>query len=376
MATVTKPIALDESLNTTETPSRNVADVLAEELQNIASAIGGGGGQGGHTIEGADGTALSQEPTLQFADADATDDAVNEKTVVNVVRKRTQAQYDAMSAADKAKGIIEINDANAKPLFDTQVRHGDSTVNDLLNRIGYLSGLRFKNLGTSFTAEQQAKLASGDLTDFWNGDYWVINGITWRIVDNTGWARRRGDTEFDSPSLVVMPDTCLIPAEAYLIDDNDNSGRGYGECAYRTRTDAKGRSACKSIFESAFGASHIASHREMMSTERGTHGSTRFGWKDADVELPSEVNIYGHSVWGTGNGYQVDAYAPSGNIGDRWGQFKLFELAPYMAINRNINFWMRDICSATWFAGFDNSGFAAYATPSTPVGIRPYAIII
>ena len=136
MATVTKPIALDESLNTTETPSRNVADVLAEELQNIASAIGGGG-SGGHTIEGADGTALSQEPTLQFADADATDDAVSEKTVVNVVRKRTQAQYDAMSAADKAKGIIEINDANAKPLFDTQVRrsNGDGTVADALDNV-------------------------------------------------------------------------------------------------------------------------------------------------------------------------------------------------------------------------------------------------
>lgn len=168
MATQYDPIAKDESLNTTETPSRNVADVLAEELQNIAQAIGGGGGDsvswtqiqstgtkiaeiaingtstnvyapngggggGGHAIEGADGTSLSQEPTLQFADADATDDAVNEKTVVNVVRKRTQAQYDAMSAADKAKGIIEINDVNAKPLFASQVRYEDGTVEDALD---------------------------------------------------------------------------------------------------------------------------------------------------------------------------------------------------------------------------------------------------
>lgn len=42
MATVTKPIALDESMNTTESPSRNVADVLAQELSGIASAITGG----------------------------------------------------------------------------------------------------------------------------------------------------------------------------------------------------------------------------------------------------------------------------------------------------------------------------------------------
>jgi len=41
MATVTKPIALDESLNTTELSSRNVADVLAQELQAVVGAIGG-----------------------------------------------------------------------------------------------------------------------------------------------------------------------------------------------------------------------------------------------------------------------------------------------------------------------------------------------
>ena len=41
MATVTKPIALDESLNTTELSSRNVADVLAQELSAVATAIGG-----------------------------------------------------------------------------------------------------------------------------------------------------------------------------------------------------------------------------------------------------------------------------------------------------------------------------------------------
>ena len=39
MATVTKPIALDESINTTEQTPRNIADVLAEELAGIAGAI-------------------------------------------------------------------------------------------------------------------------------------------------------------------------------------------------------------------------------------------------------------------------------------------------------------------------------------------------
>lgn len=171
MATQYDPIAKDASLNTTENPSRNLADVIAQSLAALISAMPATvlnnladvvitlptDGQtlkydsvsqkwvnaddaGGHTIEGADGTSLSQEPTLQFADADASDDAVNEKTVVNVVRERTQAEYDDMSAEDKANGIIHITDANAKPLFDTQVRrsNGDGTVADALNNVtGY-----------------------------------------------------------------------------------------------------------------------------------------------------------------------------------------------------------------------------------------------
>lgn len=42
MAIQYDPIAKDESLNTTESPSRNIADVLAQELSGIASAITGG----------------------------------------------------------------------------------------------------------------------------------------------------------------------------------------------------------------------------------------------------------------------------------------------------------------------------------------------
>lgn len=39
MAEITKPIILDESVNTTELSPRNIADVLAQELSGIASAI-------------------------------------------------------------------------------------------------------------------------------------------------------------------------------------------------------------------------------------------------------------------------------------------------------------------------------------------------
>lgn len=252
---------------------------------------------------------------------------------------------------------------------------------NVLNADGnWRTGLRFKNLGTSFTSAQATALANGDLSEFWNGDYWVINGHNWRIVDNSGWAKGRGDTNFDSPSLVVMPDDNLFSAQQYLLDgytsQSNADTHGYANCGYRTdEHSGYGRTQCKTLFQNAFDSSHVASHRELMSTSRGTGGALSWAWQNADVEIPSEVNIYGHSVWG--NGLQSEIDEPSYNIGDRWGQFMLFRLAPYMAINGEQNYWLRDICSAVEFAGVFGQGFANNPAPSrVDVGLRPYAIII
>ena len=255
----------------------------------------------------------------------------------------------------------------------------ESVIHQTFANEAWKIGLRFKNLGSSFTSAQATALANGDFSEFWNGDYWVINGHNWRIVDNSGWARRRGDANFDSNSLVVMPDDNLVVAQAYLIDGYTSQSNvdthGYANCGYRTdEHSGYGRTQCKTLFQNAFGSSHVASHRELMSTSRGTGGALSWAWQDADVELPSEVNIYGHSVWGSGLESGVDE--PSFNIGDRWGQFMLFRLAPYMAINRSQNYWLRDIHSASVFAYVYVGGGARCNAPSSAgVGLRPYSII-
>ena len=283
-----------------------------------------------------------------------------------------------ITASDKITSQIQTL-ANETEENTEDIATNLASINILKNNGNWRTGLRFKNLGTSFTAEQATALANGDFSEFWNGDYWVINGHNWRIVDNSGWARRRGDTNFDSNSLVVMPDDNLVVAQAYLIDgytsQSNADTHGYANCGYRTdEHSGYGRTQCKTLFQNAFGSSHVASHRELMSTSRGTGGALSWAWQDADVELPSEVNIYGHSVWGSGLESGVDE--PSFNIGDRWGQFMLFRLAPYMAINRSQNYWLRDIHSASTFAYVNNGGDATDTAPSNPyVGLRPYSII-
>jgi len=104
MATQFDPIAKDESLNTTESPSRNVADVLAQGLDAIEQAIAGGSGSGGHTIVNASGTDMTQRAKMQFVDAVVTDDAVNDVTKIST----TPASYPS---ANVTYGSGSVEDA-------------------------------------------------------------------------------------------------------------------------------------------------------------------------------------------------------------------------------------------------------------------------
>ena len=67
------------------------------------------GGSSGHTIIDDGGTSLTQRDNLQFKGAYSEDNSTNEKTVVNVVREMTKAQFDLLSADEKT-GFINITD--------------------------------------------------------------------------------------------------------------------------------------------------------------------------------------------------------------------------------------------------------------------------
>ena len=235
----------------------------------------------------------------------------------------------------------------------------------------HLSGLRFKNLGNSFTAAQATALANGDFSDFWNGDYWedTAQNITWRIVDNTGIFRRKGDTNFDSPSLVIMPDNPLINSSSgvHLMNDSDTTGSGYYGTKYRVTY----RSQCRTKFDNFFGSAHIADHREKLCNANSGGKASSWAWADCDIELPSEVNLFGHNIFSCftngGSGF---------NIGSDSGQFRLFALAPYMLINRGYNYWLRDVKSSSEFSICDKMGGGGfYGASYVWCDLLPYGII-
>lgn len=64
--------------------------------------------QTGHTIQGADGTNLAQEPTMQFADLHTSDDSVHLKTVIQAVKAVVQADY----SSETEDGIYLVKDGD------------------------------------------------------------------------------------------------------------------------------------------------------------------------------------------------------------------------------------------------------------------------
>ena len=361
----------------------NVSDELSDlnkpTFTEAASRTNIASGESMSTIFGKIKKYFTDLKTISFSGSAADvsyDNTTSELTATNAKDAIDELKVNVDSAAT-AGGTSYSNTTSGSSASTAQEAVDDlySRVAILINNGNWRTGLRFKNLGTSFTSAQATALANGDFSEFWNGDYWVINGHNYRIWDNSGWARRRGDTNFDRNSLIIFPDDNLVAAEAFLIDDANDSGHGYLNCAYRTRTDGKGKAQCLTLCQNAFGSTHVAAHRELMSNARGAGGATSWAWGDADVELPSEVNLYGHPVWGCG--LESSAYGTSFNVGDRWGQWKLAELAPYMVINRGQNYWLRDIHSASVFAAVDRYGAAARIAPSSAAyGLRPYFILV
>lgn len=168
MATQYDPIAKDESLNTTELTPRNIADVLAEELARIVTALGGGSledlndvaivtpsnGQtlkynsttqkwenandaGGHTIYNADEQAMHQRAGLGFTDAHVSDNSGDDRTDISIVEGISKTDWDDLDPTDPSNnGLYEITEPNNTPILDdTQIAHGNSTVNAAINAI-------------------------------------------------------------------------------------------------------------------------------------------------------------------------------------------------------------------------------------------------
>lgn len=214
---------------------------------------------------------------------------------------------------------------------------------------------RGKNLGTSVTAAQYAAISSGKFTDLYIGDYWVINGVIYRIAA-FDYYYNCGDTNFTKHHVVLVPDTSLYKAQ--MNTSNVTTGGYTGSAMYKSNL-----AQAKTTIKAAFGSAHVLTKRELLTNAVNGNTPSGWAWFDSDVELMNEVQVYGSVAWGAhdGNGYNVAS-------GD--GQFPLFMFDRTKLHNRE-DYWLRDVSSATSFSYVGNTGYANDYGASHSFGVRP-----
>lgn len=217
---------------------------------------------------------------------------------------------------------------------------------------------RGKNLGTSVTEAQWAAIANGTFADLYIGDYWVINGVNWRIAA-FDYYFKTGDTSCTAHHVVIVPDTSLYD---YAMNDSNTTVGGYvGSKMY-----TEGLAQAKTKINNAFGSSHILSHRQLL-VNAVTNGKPSGGsWYDSTVELMTEQNVHGGKIFGAGNDGSTVPYLYTVDK----SQFPLFAHDPSMISNEQW-FWLRDVVSVADFALVYASGYAGYSSVSAFSGVRP-----
>lgn len=217
---------------------------------------------------------------------------------------------------------------------------------------------RGKNLGTSVTEEQYAAIAAGTFEDLYIGDYWVINGVNWRIAA-FDYYLTTGDTACSTHHVTIVPDTNL---DFQPMNSSNTTTGGYlGSGMYTANMET-----AKSKAIAAFGSGHILTHRLYLdNTVTNGYPSAR-EWVNSQIELMSEQNVYGGKILqGVANGTAL----PALNDVDK-SQYPLFAHDPHMISNRQ-TYWLRNVVSASNFARVDYGGNAYTAGASNSSGVRP-----
>lgn len=231
----------------------------------------------------------------------------------------------------------------------------------LISPINHCNVFRGKNLGGGVSSAQKAAIKDGSFDNLYIGDYWVINGVTWRIAD-MDYFLRCGDTEFARHHLIIVPDTQLYTGK--MNETHTTEGGYVGSLMYR-----EGLDQAKTTIATAFG-DLVTTHRDYFCNAVSNGRPSGGAWFDSTVELMSERMVYGNAAFAPAS----DGSTVPTNYTTCKSQLALFRMAPRYITNRQW-YWLRDVVSAAYFAGVGDHGDALYGYAGGVIGVRPYFVI-
>lgn len=237
--------------------------------------------------------------------------------------------------------------------------YADATFVKVYNNAGAHNSIyRGKNLGTNVTEEQYAAIGTGTFEDLYIGDYWVINGVVWRIAA-FDYYYLTGDASCTTHHVTIVPDTNLYTAK---MNASSTTEGGYvGSEMYTTNLET-----AKTIINNAFGSAHILKHRQYLINAVANGKPKSGSWYNSTVELMTEQNVYGGKVFSVSND---GSSRPALYTIDK-SQFPLFAHNPPISFNRQ-TVWLRDVVSSIDFASATLYGYPSYNGASNSYGVRP-----
>ena len=242
---------------------------------------------------------------------------------------------------------------------------------------------RGKNLGTfTSTAELETflsnhEIATGNFTDLYLGDYFTIQDGTY----NANWMIAGFDTEFYKGWLVDgssdvqwinQHHITLIPRiplfNAQMNSTNTTSG-GYKGSAMHTSTLPTVVSNLQTVL-----GTHLLKRYALLSNAVDTTRSNMYGtaggasssweWTEVYATLPSEVQIYGSTIWSS-SGYDT---------GEACMKLPVFNFINHIQFSRWA-FWLRGVASSSNFCSANGNGCAVAWDASNSIGVRPVICI-
>jgi len=164
----------------------------------------------GHTIQNDSGTDMQRRDKLQFKGTYVEDDQTNNKTVVNVTRQMTLAEFNQLTAEQK-KGLIDVTDQQGHPITASDIPYdSNNTVKEKIDEVD-----------TNKIAWQSIKNVYITVTTAADGAFYITDG--------------QGN-ELDSTQTVILSIT--HGSTVFLVRHRDQNNRWVG-FAYNTFLDAK-----------------------------------------------------------------------------------------------------------------------------------------
>lgn len=238
----------------------------------------------------------------------------------------------------------------------------------LFNNAGAHNAIyRGKSLGSTVTTAQYAAIKAGTFDDLYIGDYWTIDGVNYRIAA-FDYYLNSGDTNCTTHHVVIVPDTCLYNAQMHNTSSgswengaaNTTAGGYVGSDMYKSNLE-QAKTTIKSTF-----SGHVLKHRIYLTNAVANGRASGGAWCDSEVDLMCEQMVYGSGIFSpVSDGSNVPA-----NYRVEKSQLPLFQHEPSRICNCAA-WWLRDVITASNFAGVGGYGDAGYNYASYSLGVRP-----